>query len=86
MLVSLDVAADGQVRGILQVERRRDPSRQLFGTAPLIATSLIRSTGMITAPAIVMVACGLLTTLASLGVSRDRGYVLSREDSGSVRL
>lgn len=37
VLVSLDVADDGQVRGILQVERRRDPSRQLFGTAPLIA-------------------------------------------------
>lgn len=37
VLVSLDVAEDGQVRGILQVERRRDPTRQLFGTAPLIA-------------------------------------------------
>src|SRR5215204_760421 len=37
VLVSLDVAEDGQVRGILQVERRRDPNRQLFGTAPLIA-------------------------------------------------
>src|SRR6478735_7401532 len=37
VLVSLAVADDGQVRGILQVERRRDPSRQLFGTAPLIA-------------------------------------------------
>ena len=36
-LVSLAVAEDGQVRGLLQVERRRDPSRQLFGTAPLIA-------------------------------------------------
>ena len=36
VLVSLDVAEDGQVRGILQVERRRDPTRQLFGTAPLI--------------------------------------------------
>ena len=37
VLVSLDVADDGQVRGILQVERRRDPTRQLFATAPLIA-------------------------------------------------
>ena len=37
VLVSLDVAEDGQVRGILQVERRRDPTRQLFSTAPLIA-------------------------------------------------
>src|SRR4029079_5292405 len=33
------------------------------GTAPLIATSLIRSTGMTTAPAIVMVVCGLLTLI-----------------------
>lgn len=37
VLVSLDVADDGQVRGILQVERRTDPQRQLFGTAPMIA-------------------------------------------------
>ena len=37
VLVSLAVADDGQVRGMLQVERRRDPARQLFGTAPLIA-------------------------------------------------
>lgn len=37
VLVSLDVTGDGQVRGILQVERRRDPERQLFGTAPMIA-------------------------------------------------
>jgi hypothetical protein len=37
VLVSLDVGGDGRVRGILQVERRRDPERQLFGTAPLIA-------------------------------------------------
>ncbi|MEO6528192.1 MAG: hypothetical protein ABIP93_16335 [Gemmatimonadaceae bacterium] len=37
VLVSLDVTEDGLVRGILQVERRRDPKRQLFGTAPLIA-------------------------------------------------
>jgi len=47
------------------------------GTAPLIATSLIRSTGMVTAPAIVMVACGLLTLAASLALSRDAGHVLA---------
>jgi hypothetical protein len=47
------------------------------GTAPLIATSLIRSTGMITAPAIVMVACGLLTLVASFALLRDRGQVLA---------
>jgi len=47
------------------------------GTAPLIATSLIRSTGMVTAPAIVMVACGLLTIAASLALSRDAGHILA---------
>jgi len=46
------------------------------GTAPLVATSLIRSTGLSTAPAFVMVACGLLTLVGSLGLSRDGGYVL----------
>jgi MFS transporter, MHS family, proline/betaine transporter len=47
------------------------------GTAPLVATSLIRSTGMVTAPAMVMVACGLLTLVASLALSRDAGYVFA---------
>src|SRR5262249_45907009 len=51
------------------------------GTAPLVATSLIRATGMTTAPAIVMVACGLLTLAASLALSRSGGYVLSRPAS-----
>ena len=46
------------------------------GTAPLVATSLIRSTGMPTAPALVMIACGVLTLAASLGLARDKGYVL----------
>jgi len=46
------------------------------GTAPLVATTLIRSTTMITAPAIVMVVCGLLTLVASLGLSREKGFVL----------
>ena len=46
------------------------------GTAPLIATSLIRSTGWPTAPAFVMVACGLLTLLASFRVPTAGGYVL----------
>jgi len=50
------------------------------GTAPLVATSLIRSTGLATAPAFVMVACGLLTIVASAGLSREGGYVL-----GAVR-
>ena len=49
------------------------------GTAPLVATSLIRSTGLSTAPALVMVACGLLTLAASFGLSRDGGHVLKSE-------
>jgi len=45
------------------------------GTAPLVATTLIRSTGLTTAPAFVMVACGLLTLAGSFGLARS-GYVL----------
>jgi MFS transporter, MHS family, proline/betaine transporter len=47
------------------------------GTAPLVATTLIRSTGTVTAPALVMVACGLLTLVASLALPRGKGYVLA---------
>jgi MHS family proline/betaine transporter-like MFS transporter len=46
------------------------------GTAPLVATSLIRSTGLNTAPAFVMVGCGLLTLVGSLGLSQAGGHVL----------
>ena len=46
------------------------------GTAPLVATSLIRSSGLSTAPAFVMVACGLLTLAGSLGLSKQGGHVL----------
>lgn len=37
VLVSLEMVSDAVVHGILQVERRKDPARQLFGTAPVIA-------------------------------------------------
>lgn len=37
VLVSLEVDADGTVHGMLQVERRVDPTRQLFATAPIVA-------------------------------------------------
>lgn len=37
MLVSLEVDAEGTVHGMLQVERRLDPTRQLFATAPVVA-------------------------------------------------
>lgn len=46
------------------------------GTAPLVATSLIRSTGLVTAPAFVMVTCGLLTLAGSLALPRSGGHVL----------
>jgi MHS family proline/betaine transporter-like MFS transporter len=48
------------------------------GTAPLVATSLIRSTGLTTAPAFVMVGCGLLTLGGSLWLARAGGHVLKR--------
>jgi len=37
------------------------------GTSPLVATALIQRSGLVTAPAFVMVACGLLTLAGSLG-------------------
>jgi len=48
------------------------------GTAPLAATTLIRSTGLDTAPAFIMVACGLLTLIGSVGLPRGGGHVLKR--------
>ena len=47
------------------------------GTAPLVATSLIRSSGLETAPAFIMVACGLLTLAGSLALPKASGYVLA---------
>jgi hypothetical protein len=46
------------------------------GTAPLVATSLIRATGLITAPALVMVGGGLITLAGSLWLARAGGHVL----------
>jgi hypothetical protein len=51
------------------------------GTAPLVATSLIRSTGSEVAPAFVMIAYGVLTFAASFRLSHLGGHVLS----GSAR-
>jgi len=45
------------------------------GTAPLVATSLIRSTGETAAPALVMIACGLLTLASTLLLPRQGGHV-----------
>jgi hypothetical protein len=41
VLVSLTIDKEGTVHGALQVERRLDPRRQLFDTAPVVA----RATG-----------------------------------------
>lgn len=46
------------------------------GTAPLVATSLIRETGMNTAPAFVMVGCALITLASAVGFARRGGHVL----------
>src|SRR5262249_42656571 len=47
------------------------------GTAPLLATSLIGSTGSVVAPAFVMAAYGVLTFAASFGLPRLGGQVLA---------
>jgi MFS family permease len=51
------------------------------GTAPLVATSLIKSTGSPTAPALVMIACGLLTLAGSFGLVRRGGHVMARSSA-----
>ncbi len=43
VLVSLAIDAEGVVHGALQVERRLDPTRQLFDTAPVVARATGRS-------------------------------------------
>ena len=43
VLVSLEADKDGQVHGILQVERRVDPARQQLATAPVLARASGRS-------------------------------------------
>ena len=43
VLVSLEIDTEGVVHGILQVERRLDPARQRFATAPVVASASGRS-------------------------------------------
>ena len=43
VLVSLEIDTEGIVHGMLQVERRVDPTRQLFDTAPVVARATGRS-------------------------------------------
>ena len=49
------------------------------GTAPLVATTLIRATGSVTAPALLMIGCGLLALVGSLWTEQNGGHVLIRE-------
>jgi MHS family proline/betaine transporter-like MFS transporter len=56
------------------------------GTAPLVATSLIRSAGLSTAPAVIMIACGLLTLFSSLRLSAPQFHtapVLAEKAAGT---
>ena len=53
------------------------------GTAPLVATTLVRDTGMSTAPAWVMIGCGVLTLLASVGLGRLGGQRSRRPGLGT---
>jgi hypothetical protein len=46
------------------------------GTAPLVATALIRETASLTAPAMLMMGCALLAALGSVWVERLGGHVL----------
>ena len=51
------------------------------GTAPLVATTMIRETGTVTAPALLMIGCGLLALVGSLWVERYGGHVLVTDGS-----
>jgi len=46
------------------------------GTAPLLATGMIREMGTVTAPALLMIGCGLLALTGSLWTERYGGHVL----------
>jgi MHS family proline/betaine transporter-like MFS transporter len=53
------------------------------GTAPLVATALIRETASLTAPAMLMMGCALLAVLGSVWVERLGGHVLKRPTSST---
>ena len=48
------------------------------GTAPLVATTLIREMGTVRAPALLMIGCGLLALVGSFWTERFGGHVLAR--------
>ena len=56
------------------------------GTAPLVATTLIRDTGSVTAPWYLMVFSSLLALIGSLWVERYGGNVIQRKELAGIRL
>ena len=46
------------------------------GTAPLVATSMIRAIGTVWGPALLMIGCGLLAFAATFATTRNGGHVL----------
>src|SRR5262249_35164597 len=54
------------------------------GTAPLLATTMIRELGTVRAPALLMIACGLLALVGSLWVERNGGHVLVRDGTRRI--
>jgi len=55
------------------------------GTAPLVATTLIREMRSVRAPALLMIGCGILALAGSFWTARFGGHVLDRDKRG-VRL
>jgi MFS family permease len=49
------------------------------GTAPLVATTMIREMGTVTAPALLMIGCGLIALAGSVWTARIGGNVLVRD-------
>jgi MHS family proline/betaine transporter-like MFS transporter len=54
------------------------------GTAPLLATTLIRDMGAATAPALLMMGCGVLALVGSFWTERHGGHVLVRDGPRSA--
>jgi hypothetical protein len=56
------------------------------GTAPLVATTLIHEMDTLTAPALLMIGCGLLALVASFWIDRYGGHVLAGDRSGEASI
>lgn len=54
------------------------------GTAPLVATTMIRATGMPAAPALLMIGCSVVALAGSLFLERSGGHVLVRAQHAAV--